>query len=239
MRKQTQLEPKIDRVLLSRAEVQANYDRISGWYDILEGMWETKARKSGLQQFGARAGERHLEVGIGTGHSAVTLANSVTGSGHIYGLDLSPRMIRKSKTRLSQNTLSVRTSLTRGDAIQLPFKDESFDGIFMSFVLELFDTPEIPRVLAECYRVLYPQKGRICVVSLTKTGKSTWVRQLYEWGHRNFPKLLDCRPIFVQGALEHAGFRIIERSRISIFGLPVEIILAKPKNYQRHQKEMA
>jgi ubiquinone/menaquinone biosynthesis C-methylase UbiE len=224
----TQLETEIDRVPLSRAEVQANYDRISGWYDLLEGIWEKEAKEIGLQQFRAKPGERNLEVGIGTGHSLVSLADSVTESGQVYGLDLSPQMIRRSQARLSQEQLSARTNLMRGDAIQLPYRDNSFDGIFMSFVLELFDTPEIPHVLAECHRVLHPQGGRICVVSLTKTGQSTWVRRLYGWGHRKFPKFLDCRPIFVQQALAQTGYQIIEAIRVSIWGLPVEIVLAEP-----------
>jgi ubiquinone/menaquinone biosynthesis C-methylase UbiE len=224
MTRPTSLETEIDSVPLSRAEVQANYDRISGWYDLLEGIWEKQAKETGLQQFRVRSGERNLEIGIGTGHSLVALADS----GQVYGLDLSPRMIQRSQARLNEEKRSAWTSLTQGDAIQLPFRDNSFDGIFMSFVLELFDTPEIPRVLAECHRVLHPQRGRICVISLTKSGQSTWVRRLYEWGHRNFPKFLDCRPIFVQQALEQTGYQIIEAIRVSIWGLPVEIVLAEP-----------
>ena len=57
-------------------------------------------------------------------------------------------------------------------------------------------------------------------------GEPTRLRNLYEWGHRQFPQLLDCRPIFVQQALEDSGFEIIEANLISLWGLPVEIVLA-------------
>ncbi|HEX7401670.1 MAG TPA: methyltransferase domain-containing protein, partial [candidate division Zixibacteria bacterium] len=107
----------------------------------------------------------------------------------------------------------------------LPFKSARFDALFMSFTLELFDTPEIPRLLSECGRALR-NGGRICVISLSKAGHSSWMRNLYEWGHRKFPQLLDCRPIFVQNALSDAGFHIIDTTLLSMLGLTVEIVLA-------------
>lgn len=52
------------------------------------------------------------------------------------------------------------------------------------------------------------------------------ISNLYEWGHRKFPQLLDCRPIFVQQALEDSGFEIVDANLISLWGLSVEIVLA-------------
>jgi len=219
-------EQEISRVTRSKAEAQAMYNRISRWYDLLEGVWEKKSRDIGLKKLGVKEGEIVLEIGFGTGHGILTIAQAVGKSGRVYGIDLSPRMLDITRTRVIKMGLSGRVELVCGDAIELPFEREFFSAIFMSFTLELFDTPEIPKVLHECQRVLQ-NGGRICIVSLSKKGESTCMRKLYEWGHRKMPKLLDCRPIFVQKALEDTGFQILNTTLMSLLKLPVEIVLAR------------
>ena len=46
-----------------------------------------------------------------------------------------------------------------------------------------------------------------------------------EWTHQHFPNLLDCRPIFVWGALQAAGF-IVPKATVEQMWAPVEIVLA-------------
>ena len=217
-------DPVISRVTRTRAETRALYDRLSRWYDPLEGYWEGKPKQVGLQKLGVQCGEVALEIGFGTGHGILALAQAVGKSGEVYGIDLAPRMLALTQSRVNQKGLAARVVLKNADATMLPFDADFFDAVFMSFLLELFDTPEIPQVLSECRRVL-KAGGRLCVVSLSKTGRATWVRNLYEWGHEKFPSILDCRPIFVQRTLEAAGLQTREATRMSLWGLPVEIIV--------------
>jgi ubiquinone/menaquinone biosynthesis C-methylase UbiE len=218
-------ETQISRVPRTKEEARAAYDRMSRWYDVLAGSSEQKFVKLGLEKLAATEGETLLEIGFGTGHALVALAQSVGKSGRIYGLDISAGMLNVARQEVEKAGLAERIELRLGDAAQLPFGDHFFDGVFMSFALELFDTPEIPVVLAECRRVLR-SGGRLAVVAMSKKGDAGVMLRLYEWAHEKLPKYVDCRPIFAQKALEEAGFQAVEAVVRSMWGLPVEIVVA-------------
>lgn len=225
-------EIRISRVQRSKAEAKAAYDRMSRWYDVLAGSSERDLVRLGLEKLAAAEGEFVLEIGFGTGHALVTLAQAVGDSGKVYGIDISEGMLKVTQEKLKATGLAERIELRLGDAAQLPFQDHFFEGAFMSFTLELFDTPEIPVVLAECRRVLH-SGGRLAVVAMSKTGADGPVLQLYEWAHKKLPKYVDCRPIFVREALEEAGFWVIDSELRSMWGLPVEIVVAKDPSIAR------
>ncbi len=158
----------VQRVFQSKAETKAFYDKISHVYDLLAEHSEGPMRRAGLDKLDARPGEKVLEIGFGTGHCLVSLAQSVGATGKVFGIDLSERMRDVALSNLQKAGLAERTDLTCGDAEKLPYPPDSLDAIFMSFTLELFDTPEIPKVLAECRRVLRPN-GRIAVVGMSRS----------------------------------------------------------------------
>ncbi len=65
------------------------------------------------------------------------------------------------------------------------------------------------------------------MVAMSKEGKDTAARKLYEWGHLKLPNYIDCRPIYVSRALEEAGFQIVDKITMPYWGLPVEIVMAR------------
>lgn len=193
----------------------------------MEGHWERRAQRLTLDALSVGAGESVLEVGFGTGYVMARLAQATGRDGAAVGIDLAPGMIRVTRSRLAGRPLPRMPDLVEGDAVHLPFADRSFDAAFSSFVLELFDTPLIPKVLAECRRVLRPG-GRIAIVSLTRAGPDrVGLRHLYDWGHERFPAVLDCRPIYPRADLEAAGFRATHDRLLTIWGLPVEVVVGE------------
>lgn len=216
--------PGIERVLQSKPEVRAYYDKIARFYDLLAEKSEDPPRRRGLELLAPAEGEHILEIGFGTGHSLVRIAETVGSRGRVTGVDLSGEMLRIARERLRDSGFEDRVRLFEQDAAHLPLGDASLDGVFLSFTLELFDTPEIPVVLGECKRVLRP-RGRLVAVSISKQQPRDPMVRAFEWTHRHFPNLLDCRPIYARRAIEEAGFDIAA-SEIQHMWLPVEIVLA-------------
>lgn len=220
------LERTISRVKRSKEEAKASYNTMSKWYDLLAGPAENELKEMGLQKLAVQEDELVLEIGFGTGHCILALARLVGESGKVFGIDISDGMLNVTRAKIRKAGLSSRVELICGDAAELPYASNVFNAVFMSFTLELFDTPEIPTVLRECRRVLR-RDGRMCVVSMSKRQKDSMMVRVYEWAHDQFTKYVDCRPIFVAKALEDAGLEVVEVTEASMFMLPVDIVLAK------------
>ncbi len=221
--------PGILPVPRSRQQAGRLYDRISRVYGFFAGTFERKYAGRAADRLCVTAGETVLEVGFGPGYSMQRLAGAAGRTGRACGVDISAGMLEVARRRLERARLADRVALCRGDATSLPYRDGSFDAAFMSFTLELFDTPEIPEVLAEVGRVLKPG-GRVAMVSMSRENGGSVLLRLYEWAHRKWPEYLDCRPIYLERALRDAGYRIRDKERIKILGLPGEIVLASKRN---------
>jgi demethylmenaquinone methyltransferase/2-methoxy-6-polyprenyl-1,4-benzoquinol methylase len=220
--------PEIAPVPRSKQEAKATYDRLSRWYDLLANASEGPFREQGLKLLDVQPGEWALELGFGTGHALVRLAEAVGEAGFVTGVDLSAGMAAVARDRLQTKGLCERVGLCLADAARPPLARAAFDALFMSFTLELFDTPELPRVLAGCRALLRPG-GRLGVVALTKYGDANLAVRLYEWVHRKAPAWVDCRPIPLRPLLDDAGFDVIKAAAGTMWGLPVETVIAQPR----------
>lgn len=209
----------------TKEEAKRFYDKISRAYDCFTGAFERKHAERALECLSINEGEAVLEIGFGSGHCLKRIVQSVGETGKACGIDISAGMLEVTKRRLAKAQLIDRVGLCIGDAAKLPYRDNAFDAIFVSFTLELFDTPEISKVLEGVERVLRPT-GRLGIASMSReNGKSAPLR-LYEWAHKQWPRYVDCRPIYLEESLINAGYRIRSREMTRMVGMPIEIIVA-------------
>lgn len=215
---------QISRVPRSKKTARLSYNRISRWYDLFAGSSEKKYMNRGVALLNPQPVENILEIGCGTGHGLILIARMVSHSGRVIGLDISEGMLSRSKALIRKSNYKKIIQLHLGDGSRLPYASNCFSAVFLSFTLELFDTPDIPLVLAECRRVLN-QNGRIVIVCLFK--KDSFPIRIYEWFHKQMPSIVDCRPINVQPYLLQESFKITHNSTSKMWGLPVEIVSAE------------
>src|SRR5581483_4417036 len=96
-------------------------------------------------------GTRLLEVGCGVGAVLAVLGREYPGV-RLSGVDIEQRQLDFARGHLAR--AGVEATLTRADALALPFADESFDHVWMMWFLE--HVPDPPAALREARRVLVP-----------------------------------------------------------------------------------
>lgn len=211
-------------------QVTPSYDKISTFYGPIERIIEKSAHEAALTLLDTHPGEHITEIGIGTGHTLASIAKCVGKKGHVTGIDIAPGMISRSQTHLRDAGLMSRATIVDEDARSLSFEDNTFDGAYCGFMLELLKENDIKQVVHELQRTLHPE-GRLVALSMTKDGcESSLFVRTYEWFHRRFPTLLDCRPIYLAHALKQCGFIIENKRMMNVsYIVPVEVVRAIPE----------
>ena len=126
------------------------------------------------------------------------------------GIDVSKGMLNQSKRTLKKR--KVQAELVLGDAVQLPFRDGSFEGVVASFLLDLFRPEQIPDALREMCRVLAPG-GRIVVATLQFSNPV--LRQMGLLANRFLPGVAKrIQPLDFREFLEGTGLRVLQDEQI-------------------------
>ncbi len=204
-------------------QIKKNYDRLSCWYDLIEGWGEKSICDCAIRLINIQPGEKALEIGSGTGSSLLRVSQSVNEC-KIVGLDLSYKMCRQARMKAKGKNDSL-LGITNANAIQLPYPKNHFDALLLLFTFEIIPKKYFPLVLNECKRVLKPN-GRLCIGSMSAEKMDHLMMQLYLWSTIHFPQIVDCRPIDLKSILKIAGFETSINQFQSLWGLPVRILLA-------------
>ena len=134
-------------------DVARHYDRTNAIMSVGNAqLW----RAATVRAVDPRPGERILDVAAGTGTSSAALAR--TGA-TVIALDFSHGMIEEGRRR------HPTIEFVEADAEKLPFGDDEFDAVTISFGLRNVEHPKA--ALAEQYRVLKPG-GRLVICEFSK-----------------------------------------------------------------------
>lgn len=154
------------------------FESISGRYDFMNSVISFQRhkawRRDTMQRMRVQKGQRALDVCCGTADWTIALAEAVGPDGKIYGLDFSQNMLRIGRDKVQTHNLK-QVQLLHGNAMELPFPDNSFDHVTIGFGLR--NVPDYLRVLQEMTRVTMPGGQVVCL----ETSQPTLpiFRQLY------------------------------------------------------------
>lgn len=150
------------------------YDKYDTMNSIISFQRHKAWRKDVMKQMNVPNGASALDVCCGTGDWSFSLAESVGKKGNVIGLDFSQNMLSVAKEKnqeLNYNNLEF----VHGNAMELPYEDNSFDFVTIGFGLR--NVPDYMTVLKEMYRVVKPGG----VVACLETSQPTMIgfKQLY------------------------------------------------------------
>ena len=111
-----------------------------------------------MSTMNVQKGSKALDVCCGTADWTIALSEAVGSKGQVTGLDFSENMLEVGK----QKTASLENiQLVHGDAMNLPFDDNSFDYVTIGFGLR--NVPDYLSALKEMHRVLKPGGMVVCL----------------------------------------------------------------------------
>lgn len=156
--------PYKDSTLNKKEQVEKMFDTISENYDGLNRVisfgTDIKWRKKVLAIIIDHQPESILDIATGTGDLAIKFAEK-TSATKIIGLDLSEGMLSIARKKVADTELKNTIEFIKGDSEALPFKDNMFDAITVSFGIRNFENLE--KGLSEILRVIKP-KGLLIIL---------------------------------------------------------------------------
>jgi len=190
--------------------IRSAYRRYANHYDRIFGPVFNPGRKLAIQTLNTRAGQRVLEVGVGTGLSLPYYH----AESRVVGIDISPEMLAKADERVSEQDLKQVDKLLVMDAEQLEFEDDSFDAVVAMYVASVVPHPD--RLVDEMRRVCVPG-GDILIINHFAS-RNPLLRGM-EKGLRPLSKLLGFRPdMDLEDLPELEDFQRVGVRNANIFG---------------------
>ena len=154
-------DEKAGRVRGVFSSVASKYDIMN---DVMSGGIHRIWKDAMMDWLAPRSGQKLLDVAGGTGDISFRFLKRA-GSGHATVLDLTEPMLVEGRKRAEAARMSQSLDWVVGDAMALPFEDNSFDVYTISFGIRNVTRPA--DALAEAYRVLR-RGGRLMVLEFSQ-----------------------------------------------------------------------
>ena len=150
------INPYKDSKLGKKEQVAQMFDNISENYDGLNRVIsfgiDVKWRKKVVSIIGKNNPKQILDIATGTGDLAIMMAG--LNPDKVIGLDISAGMLEVGKQKIAKANLSEKIEMIVGDSENMPFDDNTFDAITVSFGVRNF--ANLNNGLKEINRVLKP-----------------------------------------------------------------------------------
>lgn len=152
-------------------KIYKNYDKMNS---VISFQRHVAWRKDTMKRMDVQKGATALDVCCGTGDWTISMAEAVGSTGKVVGLDFSENMLSIGKEKVKNLSLQ-NIELIHGNAMALPFEDNSFDYVTIGFGLR--NVPDYFQVLKEMHRVVKPGGKVVCL----ETSQPTLIgfRQMY------------------------------------------------------------
>ena len=164
------IKPYKDSELGKKEQVAQMFDNISEDYDGLNRVIslgiDVSWRKKVVKLVGENNPQQILDIATGTGDLALMM--SELNPKKIVGLDISEGMLQVGRQKIAKANLSNKIKMIVGDSENIPFPDNTFDAITVSFGVRNFEN--LDKGLTEILRVLKPG-GKFVVLETSNPTK--------------------------------------------------------------------
>lgn len=152
----------------SREKVWEMFDDISPTYDrinqILSLGLDRKFRKKLVEFLPKKQSLKLLDIATGTAEQIIAILNESDSIDEAVGLDLSKKMLAIGRKKIQEKFYHGKVSLKEGSSDALPFEENSFDVITISFGIR--NVQNLEKTFSEIKRVL-KKDGRLLILEFS------------------------------------------------------------------------
>jgi ubiquinone/menaquinone biosynthesis C-methylase UbiE len=170
-RRSTLMEPFTDPAKL---KAQTAYNAASNHFDDEPLAFWARTGNSTVERLRLPNGARVLDVGCGTGASAIPAARTVGPAGSVVGVDLADQLLDRAREKANRQGLA-NVEFRQADMEALGYPNGTFDAVVSVF--SVFFVPDMARQVAELWRMVKPG-GQLAI--------TTWGPNAFEPGATAF-----------------------------------------------------